>query len=138
MNKKNVYDFAASFLNDSESEEEAIRNAISYVIRDGNKRNIREILGEEAYIDYELGILKIRKWELEYFLDIFDMIAPEINTKISQDKIEVIREIFSSTNALNNINLAISEKIRIKNFPIQNLESTLIANGIGKYGSNNY
>lgn len=134
----NVYDFAASFLNDSESEEEAIRNAISYVIRDGDKRNIREILGEEAYIDYELGILKIRKWELEYFSDIFDIIAPEINTKSSQDKIEFIREIFSSKNALNNINLAISEKIRINNFPTQNLESTLIANGIGKYGSNNY
>jgi hypothetical protein len=95
-------------------------------------------LGEEAYIDYELGILKIRKWELEYFSDIFDIIAPEINTKSSQDKIEFIREIFSSKNALNNINLAISEKIRINNFPTQNLESTLIANGIGKYGSNNY
>jgi hypothetical protein len=34
VSKMNVYDFAASFLNDSESEEEAIRNAISYVIRD--------------------------------------------------------------------------------------------------------
>ncbi len=130
MNTDSIYYLAATYFDGKRNKEECIRLAITYVLTRKNQDEIRNIIGDDAYLDYIIHSKKVSEWNLNYFLEEVGLIDFNLKNESDNKKIKFLDKNFQGKKSFKRINIFLAEKIRKEHFPNSGLESVLIANGI--------